>query len=384
MGIFAQTVQELYVAYFSRPADLGGLQYWEGVVAAQNGSTAAISAAFSHSAEYQAAYAGLSNAQIVDHVYQNLFGRAAEAGGRDYWAHLLDHGAISIDNVVTQVAHGAQGTDAVAYALKVIAANVFTSDLNSSALVTAYDGLAANLQGKIYINLVTDAQTYAKAISPAWLDATMRSVSAAHDGGTASGGNSSQGGVVVTAGNAGGGVVATNVDLGGAGTVIGSGTGLELPHAIGGGALDTVTVGTGNNTIALNNNAVDIIFSSSHSGLNSLTTLSGAPHGLKISLVDAGTETFHAAPVVLDTDGSAPGSLQGFANAAIHHGGDASVNGALSWFQFENNTFLVESRHDGSAPGSGFINGTDFIVKLSGSLDLSHAAMQGSATIILA
>src|SRR5207253_1358459 len=100
---YNENIQQLYVAYFNRPADTQGLAYWETVVEAAQGDTAAVSAAFAASAEYKAAYANMTNAQIVDQVYQNLFGRPAEDAGKAYWADLLDNKAITIDNVVAQV-----------------------------------------------------------------------------------------------------------------------------------------------------------------------------------------------------------------------------------------------------------------------------------------
>ena len=93
MGINTAAVQRLYVAYFNRPADPAGLQAWE----LQLGTTAATQAqlttlantGFSGSAEYAALYAGQSNAQIVNNLYLNLFGRSAEAAGLLHWACLL-------------------------------------------------------------------------------------------------------------------------------------------------------------------------------------------------------------------------------------------------------------------------------------------------------
>lgn len=143
MGTYTEKVQQLYVAYFNRPADSAGLQYWERIVANQNGSVAAISAEFSKSAEYLAAYADMSSAQIVNQVYLNLFGRYAEAGGLSYWSDLLDRHLITIDNVVTQVAKGAQGSDSVAYNSKVWTAMAITQGLRDYGATWGYSGPVA-------------------------------------------------------------------------------------------------------------------------------------------------------------------------------------------------------------------------------------------------
>jgi hypothetical protein len=133
-----EAVQELYVAYFNRPADYAGLDYWTNVVAANNGDTTAVSAAFAAEDEYQDEYEGMTNEQIVDQVYQNLFGRAAETAGKEYWADLLDAGTITIDKVVAEIAAGAQTTDAEAYENKVVGATAFTNALDTPAKQTGY------------------------------------------------------------------------------------------------------------------------------------------------------------------------------------------------------------------------------------------------------
>ena len=121
------TVQQLYVAYFSRPADVAGLAYWTNILATNPDGYQMISANFASSAEYKAMYAGQDNRAVVSTVYQHLFGRPAETAGVDYWAKALDNKVITIDNVVTQIAAGAQSTDKIAYDGKVAVAAVFTA-----------------------------------------------------------------------------------------------------------------------------------------------------------------------------------------------------------------------------------------------------------------
>ena len=136
----ANAVQKLYVAYFNRPADTLGLNYWVSVVNAAGGNTAAVSAAFASSTEYAATYAGMSTAARVDAIYTNLFGRGAEPAGLTYWGGLIESGRISISNAVTQIANGAQGTDLTAYNNKVTAATAFTAALDTTAEIVAYSG----------------------------------------------------------------------------------------------------------------------------------------------------------------------------------------------------------------------------------------------------
>lgn len=172
-------IQKLYVAYFNRPADTAGLEYWNAIVTAAGGSTAAVSAAFAAAAEYKTEYANMTNAQIVDKVYMNLFGRAAEDAGKAYWADLLDKKAITIDQVVTQVAAGAKGTDSEAYANKVLAAQAFTAALDSKVEQDGYSGTAANAQAKAFLSGVTTDASLDAAINPASLSASVAKTVAA-------------------------------------------------------------------------------------------------------------------------------------------------------------------------------------------------------------
>jgi hypothetical protein len=172
-------IQKLYVAYFNRPADPAGLAFWEGAVEAAKGSTAAVSAAFAGSDEYKAAYASKTNAQIVDTVYQNLFGRPAEDAGKAYWANLLDKGTVTIDAVVTAVAQGAQGTDLVAYNNKVTAAAAFTAAVDTDAEKAGYSGNDANKVAKAFLAAVTDNASLAVATAPVALNTSVAATVAA-------------------------------------------------------------------------------------------------------------------------------------------------------------------------------------------------------------
>ncbi len=131
-------IQKLYIAYFNRPADPAGLAYWVDIVAKNGGSTAAVAHAFSGSAEYQATYAGFDSAAIVNKVYQNLFGRPAEATGLQFWSAHLDNGTINLGNIVTAIFAGAQGSDSVAVANKAIAAAQFTASLQTPGQIAAF------------------------------------------------------------------------------------------------------------------------------------------------------------------------------------------------------------------------------------------------------
>ncbi|MEI8186953.1 MAG: DUF4214 domain-containing protein [Chlorobiaceae bacterium] len=177
MSVNTKNIQQLYVAYFGRPADVLGLAYWENVVAAANGNIQAVSSSFAASAEYKATFAGLNTMQIVNAVYNNLFHRDAEPGGLLYWSNLLAQGAITIDNVVTQIANGAQTTDKIALADKVDAAVNFTNAMVTTAQILSYNGTPALAIAKSWLAGIYDATSETTALAS--LDTTIASLATA-------------------------------------------------------------------------------------------------------------------------------------------------------------------------------------------------------------
>lgn len=174
-------IQQLYVAYFNRPADPGGLAYWEGVMEASKDTDATlktITAQFSKEAEYTTVFAGMNNGQIIDKIYSNLFGRAPDAEGRAYWVGLMDSNKVTVDRAVADIAAAAKNQDLVTIQSKVAASVAFTAALDLPAEQAGYN-TASTGPAKAFLAGVTDAATLAAAIAPATLGATVAKVVAA-------------------------------------------------------------------------------------------------------------------------------------------------------------------------------------------------------------
>ena len=169
-------IQKLYVAYFNRPADVDGLNYWSNIVEAANGNTSAVSAAFAASPEYKAAFAGMGASATVDKIYQNLFGHSADVPGLNFWSTLLAKGTLSIDTIVKNIADGALGSDKVAFGNKVAAAGKFTEALDTTDEIVAYNGVNVNNAAKAFISSITTDASFTAAMVPATLNATVASV----------------------------------------------------------------------------------------------------------------------------------------------------------------------------------------------------------------
>lgn len=166
--INTDSVQRLYVAYFNRPADPLGLQYWESKLSSTTVATqtqlAAIAAGFSGSAEYAALYAGQSYTQIVNNLYLNLFGRNAELAGLNAWASKLQAGTETFASIALQLTYSAQGTDATAIANKLAASKAFTAAIDTTAETLGYAGTAAAASARSWLATITDdAASFATA-----------------------------------------------------------------------------------------------------------------------------------------------------------------------------------------------------------------------------
>ena len=97
----------LYVAYFKRLPDLGGLNYWVNKLNAGM-KLDKVSATFAASSEFKTKYGNTTNEQFVKLVYVNVFNRQPDAGGLAYWTKKLDQG-LSRGSVLTNFSESSEG-----------------------------------------------------------------------------------------------------------------------------------------------------------------------------------------------------------------------------------------------------------------------------------
>jgi len=184
MGINTDAVQRLYVAYFNRPADPAGLVYWEGglpsTTVATQAELTAIARGFSGSIEYAALYSGQTNAQVVNSLYVNLFGRPAEAAGLAHWSARIADGSDTFASIALQLTYSAQGSDATAIANKLTAATAFTNALDTTTEIASYFGLAAAAVARTWLATATvNGTTNTPAQVAAALDAALATLNTA-------------------------------------------------------------------------------------------------------------------------------------------------------------------------------------------------------------
>lgn len=135
--------QQLYVAYYGRPADPAGQTFWADAFDAAGDDLTDALANFGAGDEYTALSAGKTDTQLIESLYQQQFGHAADAEGLAFYLDRLDSGAATLASIAKQIADGATGDDATALANKVSVANIFTTNVENTGADFGTDDIAA-------------------------------------------------------------------------------------------------------------------------------------------------------------------------------------------------------------------------------------------------
>ena len=139
-GSFAQTggedelsyrdqVQIMYVAYYGRPGDAGGLDFWAGKLEEVNGNLMEIIDSFGTSMEFQDRFGDLDDEELVDNIFLQLLGRRADSGGLNFYVNALREGRFTLASLALNVADGTQDLDELIKTNKLRAANAFSEAL---------------------------------------------------------------------------------------------------------------------------------------------------------------------------------------------------------------------------------------------------------------
>ncbi|MCZ4128575.1 DUF4214 domain-containing protein [Stutzerimonas balearica] len=138
----------MYIAYFGRPADTIGLQYWADKTEAQ------IIAGFSASSESQALFGNQGSAAKVNAIYNNLFARDAEPAGLQYWVQKLESGEVSQAEAMYTILNNAGAGDSTAVANKLAAAEAFTAQIDTTPEILGYSGANAAQSAREWLGKV--------------------------------------------------------------------------------------------------------------------------------------------------------------------------------------------------------------------------------------
>lgn len=228
---YYDAVQKLYIAYYGRPADPLGLQYWSNEIEKAGGKIDAVVNAFGNSDEAKAIYGDLGLAAQINNVYQNILGRPAETGGLTWYAQEIQAGRITLAGLAQAVIDGASGADATVVANKLVVAKAFTDAVDDSAQsIVDYNGEAAADIARDFLATVT-ADTDSVTAATGNIASTVSSLNGALTGETFT----LTTGIDNIVGTAGNDVI----------TATNTGTSIVL------GGLDAVDGGAGNDTLSI-------------------------------------------------------------------------------------------------------------------------------------
>lgn len=157
-------VQQLYISYFGRPADVSGLQNFSLQLTQMNASSdiqgltsdyeknpaiRALIDSFGSSDESKALYSG-DDGTFITAIYQNVLGRAPDAEGKAFWVNAISSGTLTRANASLALTAGAlvntsaQGLlDGKLVSNRRQLGSSFTAALDTPAESAAYSGDAA-------------------------------------------------------------------------------------------------------------------------------------------------------------------------------------------------------------------------------------------------
>jgi hypothetical protein len=141
---YARSLQQMYVAYYGRPGDPGGVSYWAGRMGEVGGNWIPdLVNAFGTSAEYTERFGALEPAPLIDNLYRQLYNRDADPLGRAFYIDLLNASNLSgynpalrrstLAQIALDIANGTAGGDVLTLANKLDVATDFTRQLQITA-----------------------------------------------------------------------------------------------------------------------------------------------------------------------------------------------------------------------------------------------------------
>ena len=126
-------VQQMYVAYYGRPGDPGGINFWAEKFDSSSNLDAVLDS-FGNSQEYSDNFGTLDNEALVNGLFQQMYNRDADSGGLSFYVGRLESGVATLASIAKQIADGSQELDLDSLNNKISVANSFTDQLEADNL----------------------------------------------------------------------------------------------------------------------------------------------------------------------------------------------------------------------------------------------------------
>ena len=123
-----ERVMGAYLAFYGRPADAEGLEYWSNRLVEEGGNVDSIIVAFGNSQEYNSRFGSYDDSELVANIYQQLFGRQPEKAGLDYYVGQLDTGSMNLQKISLAILDGVKGSDATTVNNKLAFSKIYAVD----------------------------------------------------------------------------------------------------------------------------------------------------------------------------------------------------------------------------------------------------------------
>jgi hypothetical protein len=373
---YSTVAQQIYIAYFGRPADPTGLANVEAALNAAGAPTNAadLSAAyntnagikslidsFGTSAESASLYTGTTT-QFVNAIYHDLFNRGADLSGLNFWVQAIDSGSLTRAHAAQSILAGAAAPDAAIVAAKVVASNNFTAALNTGDTLAAYSGNAAAAAARTLLSNVdasTDQvafQTQINSTITALVAGPVQNLALTAGVDTIVGGANND---IISAINTGTPSTTTWSAL----DTIDGGKGvntLNLSDTATGGGVDLSLVSVKNIQI-LNVNSVGVIANADVTGYTGLTTAA-------FSFKNPGTVALTTAETIKVSDTTAvTATNNGTGDVVVNGGSTATVTGAA----------VITVNGGKALTSANIVGGTTINVNDSGNATLTSVSLKG-------
>ena len=113
------------------PKDGPGLNYWIEQLDLNGGNLTAVIEAFGTSGEFTDRFGGKAPADLVNNIYQFLFGRLPDSAGLQYYVDAYNSGIFTLSTISLNILEGALSDDAMIVANKIKAAEYFTQEIKN-------------------------------------------------------------------------------------------------------------------------------------------------------------------------------------------------------------------------------------------------------------
>ena len=161
-------VQRMYVAYYGRPADPTGIEYWQTLLDrnktsyTNDGEPQTITDFFGDSAEYTTYFGHMNTNELINSMFQRMFGRDADQEGIEYYEQLLNTGEANLVSIALQIADGATGIDYSTLQNKILVSNAFTQRVKTTDSI--YDDTHIDSAIELLSQVTADIDTAATAV----------------------------------------------------------------------------------------------------------------------------------------------------------------------------------------------------------------------------